>query len=219
MKLKKRKHENLSETNLQKVVDLLARTPPVTKKEACEILNIAYNTSRLTRLLEDFESHKTYIAGRKAKNRGRPASNLEISEVVSYYLQGDTVAQIAKGLYRSPSFIKSIIDRVGVPSRRTKGEPNTLLPEECVAEDFEVGERVWSAQYDAPAQIDKRLEDSYTEKYDVPCYSIYVFQKVEQSNDNWIAGIEVGGFYAYQTAYEIGKLSHLEKYGVNLKEI
>lgn len=182
-------------------------------------MNIAYNTSRLTRLLEDFESKKTYVAGRKAKNRGKAATNDEVSEVLTYYLQGDTVAQIAKALYRSPSFIKSIIDRVGVPSKRASGEPIPLLPEECVAEDFEVGELVWSAQYNGPAQIDKRLDDSYIEKYGVPCYAIYVFQKTEQSSDNWIAGVELGGFSAYQTAYDIGKLSHLEKYGVNLKEL
>lgn len=182
-------------------------------------MNIAYNTSRLTRLLEDFESKKTYVAGRKAKNRGKAATKDEVSEVLTYYLQGDTVAQIAKALYRSPSFIKSIVDRVGVPSKRASGEPIPLLPEECIAEDFEIGELVWSAQYNGPAQIDKRLDDSYIEKYGVPCYAIYVFQKTEQSSDNWIAGVELGGFSAYQTAYDIGKLSHLEACGVILKEI
>ena len=45
--IRKKKEEQLSETNINKVIDLLSADKPITKKEACGILNIAYNTTRL----------------------------------------------------------------------------------------------------------------------------------------------------------------------------
>ena len=222
-KVKKQKHENITDTNLQRVTDMLAPTngqSPITKKEACAILNIAYNTTRLTRLLEDFEERKEYVAKRKSANRGKSATKGEINEAITGYLQGDSVAEIAKYLYRSPAFVKAIIDRVGVPARRTKEESRwpLLLPDPCVSEDFEVGEKVWCATYDAPAEVDSRLDDSYIDKYGVPCYKVYIFEKVNAS-ETWFPGIETGGFTAYQPAYDLGKLSHLKEYGVNLEKV
>ena len=222
-KVKKQKHENITDTNLQRVTDMLAPTTgqsPITKKEACEILNIAYNTARLTRLLEDFEERKEYVAKRKSANRGKSATKGEINEAITGYLQGDSVAEIAKYLYRSPAFVKAIIDRVGVPTRRTKEESRwpLLLPDQCISEDFEVGEKVWCATYDAPAEVDARLDDSYIDRYGVPCYKVYIFEKVNAS-ETWFPGIETGGFAAYQPAYDLGKLSHLKEYGVNLEKV
>jgi hypothetical protein len=224
-KVKKQKHENLSESNIQRVISLLnppTGQAPITKKEACEILNIAYNTTRLSRLLEDYEEQREFVAKRKAANRGRPASKGETNESITMYLQGESISDIAKYLYRSPSFVKAIIDKVGVPNRRTgeEGYRPALLPDNCIAEDFNEGEKVWSAVYDAPAEIGGRLDDKYyIDKYGSPCYKIYVFQKVQESNDTWVSGVETGGFSAYSAAYDIGKLSHLKEYGVDLKRV
>ena len=41
MAVRKKREEKLSETNINKVIELLASEKPITKKEACEILNIA----------------------------------------------------------------------------------------------------------------------------------------------------------------------------------
>ena len=125
-----------------------------------------------------------------------------------------------------PVFKEGVFDKHGKwmdgwETRRKRDERRhpLLLPEECVAEEFEVGERVWSASYDAPAQVGGRLDDSmYVEKYGSPCYSVYVFEKVDTSN-SWFPGVEVGGFNAYCLAYDLGKLSHLEEAGVDLQRI
>ena len=53
MAIKTRKHENLTETNIQHVMELLNADSPITKKEACSILNISYNTTRLNKIIED----------------------------------------------------------------------------------------------------------------------------------------------------------------------
>ena len=38
--VKKKAHENLTDESISKVISLLRQDSPITKKEACEILNI-----------------------------------------------------------------------------------------------------------------------------------------------------------------------------------
>lgn len=221
-RVKKKSYENLTAVNIQRVIEALGQDSPITKKEACEMLNIAYNTTRLTRILEDFEEQQAYVKKRKQQNRGRPASKAEIQDAVLSYLQGDNISDISKSMYRSAAFVKSLLERIGVPQRPASLEErvqNAYLPEECVAEDFDISEKVWSAAYHAPAVIEKRLDDKkYTNLYGCPCYSIYIFEKVD-SSDSFYSNTDVGGFYAYSPAYDLGKLLHLQEHGVKLERI
>jgi len=129
--------------------------------------------------------------------------------------------------------VKSILEKIGVPQRPTRTEDRMqeyFLPEECVAEDFEVGEIVWSANHHAPAVIEKKLsieyQDSkpgirtvdYAAKYGANCYNIHVRQKASGESDLWDLP-DVGGFYAFALAYDLGKLTHLEQYGINLENL
>ena len=100
-RIKKKDHENLSDTNIQKVIGLLNGTSPISKKEACGILNIAYNTTRLQRIIDEFEETKAYREKRKLQNKGKAATKDEVADAVSRFLSGDTVSEIAAGLYRS----------------------------------------------------------------------------------------------------------------------
>ena len=235
--VKKKDHENLTAKNIEKVKSLLnpgsISDKPITKKEACDILNISYNTTRLQKIIEEYDERKEYTKKRKAGLRGRPASDGEIAEACSSFLGGDTISDISKRLFRSPSFVRSILERVGVPSRPSNKEErlNThYFPDECVSEDFSLGEIAWSAQYHSTVVIKGRLTPeylaskpgmtsvNYEDKYGCPCYSIYVVQKVE-SEDTYFSNVQSGGFSAYAPAYELGKLTHLEKYGINLERI
>ena len=45
--------EKLSFDNIERVIQQLEQDNPVTKKEACEILNIRYNTTRLQKIIDD----------------------------------------------------------------------------------------------------------------------------------------------------------------------
>ena len=73
-RIKKKDHENLSDINIQKVIGLLNGTYPISKKEACGILNITYNTTRLQRIIDEFEETQTYREKRKAQNKGKAAT-------------------------------------------------------------------------------------------------------------------------------------------------
>ena len=214
-RVKKKEHEKLTQENIQHVMNLLSGERPITKKEACEILNISYNTTRLNRIIEDFQDKQNFRATRKAQLKGKPASKDEIKDAIMSYLRGESISEISQTMYRSAGFVKGILDRVGVPTRPAAVEDRlgyAFLPDECVSDEFSVGETVWSAFHHAPAVVEKEYEKPlYIEKYNSKCYSIYVWENTE--------GFVRGGYYAASLACDLGKLTHLEEYGINLEKI
>ena len=226
--IRKKAGEKLDEANLNRVSALLNQDNPITKKEACEMLNISYNTTRLSRILDEHNEVVSFREVRKSQNRGKKATSLEIKEAIESYLNGETVSDISKRLFRSTTFVKNILDRVGVPEKlpKTKRKGPAYLPDECVSESFEEGEKVWSASYHAPAIIKqeytKEYQDAnagiryinYEEKYGCSLYSIWVIEGDTEWSDHF--GYMTGGFNAHQLAYDLGSLKHLKEYGVKL---
>lgn len=233
--VKKKDYENLTKANIKKVIDLLSgkETKAITKKEACEILNISYNTKRLDNIIAEFEEKIQHEKMRRSQNRGKPAQKHEIQEAVTRYLRGDSVQAIAAGLYRSPAFITNLIEKIGVPQRVVSVEEKRgydYLPEECVAEEFSEGEIAWSASYHTAVKVIRELtpeyceskpglgNTNYEEKYGSKCYNIYVLEEVE-SEGSFFPGVDSGGFFANSLAYDLGKLTHLEQYGIDLTRL
>lgn len=232
-KVKKKEHENLSSGNIEKVISLLAAEKPITKKTACEILNISYNTTRLSKIIEEYKTEKAYTEERRAKNRGKPAADHEIQTIIEQYLSGENVSEISKRLYRSSLFVQSIIERVGVPTRPVGDDKHRedILPEQCVAEEFAVGDIVWSAKYHRPAKIIHELTLDYCK--DKPglmsrdylaedgarMYLVYIMERVENEVMSVFARVEQGGRFSYAFAYKLGRLEHLKKYGINLERL
>jgi hypothetical protein len=229
--VKKKSHENLTDTNIEYVIGLLEKETPISKKEACSILNISYNTNRLANIIDEYEDKLEYKNKRKAQNKGKSARPEEVVRVIEDYLDGDSILEIASHLYRSTPFIKGIINRVGIPQRASKEEMKKgvpALPDACVAEEFKENEIVWCPRYNAAAEIiyevtiDHQYESpgwsgyknyskctNYEEKYSSKCYCIYVIRDSELD--------KLFGFSSFQLAYELGKLQHLEKYGIDIK--
>lgn len=207
--VKAKEHEKLDEATISRVISLLNSTPPITKKEACEILNISYNTTRLTSIINE---HQEKLARRKSnyeKKKGKPLDDFEISNIVKSYLQDQEVSEIAASLFRSPSLVSKVLENLGVP-RRPRGKVNytpTLLPDECVLTETKPGDLVWSAFYDSAAEV---IKQSGVSRDGSPVYQIYVFQ---ESDSNRRAG-----FYANQKLEELGSLEHLKKY-VSLEQL
>lgn len=225
----------MTAANIQKVISLLhpssSETKPITKKEACEVLNIAYNTTRLQKIIDGFLEKKAFSEKRKKQNRGKAASSTEIKQIAEDYLEGEPVSAIAKRLFRSPSFVKAIIERLGIPEKipsSARSPLGDLLPDNCMAEEFVPGQKVWSALHNAPAEIIEELttakQDSqkgvatvdYEKKYSAKAYKIYVSELGGNSDDSLFPFIEKGGFYAYAAAYDLGSLKHLEEHGVSV---
>lgn len=190
--------EKLTPANLEHVIELLSQEKPITKKAACDILGITYNTTRLATLIEEYSAKKLFEKEQRDKKKYKPASEEEIGFAVSAYLSGTPVSEVAKRLYRSDSFVNSILTKVGCPRRNAAysyWQPE-LLPEECVREEFKVGDKVYAARYESLATI-RGIIDNGKEK----AYLIYL------EDEDWHR-------YAYQPSWELGHLEHLTKHGI-----
>jgi hypothetical protein len=215
-KVKRKEHENLSDANIEKVMAGLNGTPPITKKDACAILNISYNTTRLQKIIDEYLHKKELDKKLRAANRGKPAQAHEIKFVIEQYLDGIPIGDIANDLYRNNSFVKDIITMVGVPTRGV-GEDYTNyspLPDRCVSSSFENGETAWSSKYMAPCIIIKEVSMSVDGEAKV--YRIYVREPDIEPEVKYFSNVGKAGFYAHQPAYELGKLEHLKQYGVDM---
>jgi len=215
-KVKTKEHENLTETNIKKVIELLEAEKPISKKVACEILNISYNTTRLTKIIETYKTEQLELERRRAQNRGKPPEPHEIQTCIEGYLDGDAIAEIAKRLYRSPTFVKEIVERVGVPSRVVGAAYNKpgIIPEQCIRETFEVGQIVWHAKEHALAIVVKEL-DNVKDK-SARYYRTFVIETLEEENRFFLKQQNHSGRYVGSYAYDLGSLEHLKQYGVDV---
>ena len=195
-------NDKLTDTNIARVIKLLNPTPEsgekaITKKVACEIIGIAYNTTRLGTIIETYEERVARDKARRAEKRGKAATPEELVYAIQEYLKGETVDSINKSLYRSPSLIKKILEDNAVPIRQLSHsyfKPD-LIPEDAVSNKFDLGEIVYSARYDTTAKIEKE----YTNKEGF-YYRVWLY-------GDWLQ-------YAYTPAYELASLKHLREIGV-----
>lgn len=195
--VKVREGEKLDDATIERVIELLNAEKPCTKKDACSILNISYNTTRLQSIIDKYKERKTYKATRRAALRGKPASPTEVTFVIEGYLEGRTVQALSESLYRSAQFVNNILHIYSVPQRSRSQSYFTpaLIPDEAVRETFKVGETVYSARYESVAKIEGELMPGV--------YRVWLL------SDKWKQ-------YAYQPAHELASLEHLKSLGVNL---
>jgi hypothetical protein len=218
--MRTKKHENLTQANITKVIELLNPTDgskPITKKEACAILNIAYNTTRLGNIITEHHEMMDFRARRKAQNRGKAATPAEIEDTIKRYLEGDNVSDIAKALYRSPAFVKAIIDRIGVPQKLAmtdyEGRRNALLPEQCVAEEFQPKEKVWAIRQNYPAIVEREIQPEKAEERGYKVYLVYTIEaQQEDLEKTYFPHLSFAGKYHAIPAYDMGSLRHLREY-------
>jgi len=194
--IRKKDFERLDDSTVGRVVSLLEQDSPITKKAACEMLNISYNTKRLGTILQDYKDKIEFSKLRLKQNRGKPFTNIDLRELVVDYLSGASVSQIASNLFRSIHVIKAKIKELHLPERDSKHTYHKpgLIPDEMLSDTYIEGELVWSARYNAVAEIMKELSPGI--------YRIYVFGAREQ--------------FAIQPNYELGKLDILKT--LNLKD-
>jgi hypothetical protein len=197
--------ELMTDANILRVIGLLepkdTATKPITKKDACQILGMAYNTTRLATIIEEFKQKRERDQKRRAELRGKPATKDEICYIIQEYLEGKPIDSISKSTYRGTTFIKSILEDHAVPIRvpgHTYFNPQ-LIPDGAVRDRFQIGEVVYSARYDSTARIDAEQK---TDKHG------YVY-RVWLLADNWKQS-------AYQEATELASLQHLREIGVRI---
>jgi hypothetical protein len=201
--------EQLDAQNLERVIALLEPSEegkkPITKKEACEILKISYNTTRLGKLIEDYKAKKQREYDRRKALRGKPATPADISYTIKEYLTGSPVKDIADSLYRGIAFVEGILDKYNVPrrARSYSYDKPELIPEGAMSSKFEIGEVVYSVRYDSIAIIDAFHDSADTSRY--PSGRVY---RLWLPSEKWQQ-------FAYQPSWELASLSHLKELGVS----
>lgn len=195
--------ERLDATNMEKVIALLepAEGKPITKKLACELLNISYNTTRLTKLIDEFKARKERDAKMRASKRGKPRTDDEVMYTIQEYLNGVAVSVIAEELYRTAGFVNSILEDYSVPKRASSYDyfKPELIPEGAMRDRFAVDEIVYSARYDSTAKVDKESVSKDGEFI----YRIWLLA------EKWKQ-------FSYQPASELASLEHLKKLGIKI---
>lgn len=215
-KVKKKEYENLTEAHIKRVIELLEAEKPITKKEACEILNITYNTTRLNKIIQEYKDEVAETARRRAANRGKAASTHEIQTIIECYLDGDGITEISKRIYRSNTFVKEVIEKVGVPQKVVGADcfhPG-IIPEQCIREEFEPGQIVWHARKHCMAIV---MEQKHNVKHkEFNYYQVYVIEPIEEISPYFPQYEGYGGYYDGAYAYDLGSLDHLKEYGVDV---
>ena len=193
--------EKMTDANITKVIKLLEPQDgkPITKKDACQILGMSYNTTRLASIIEEFKQKQQRIAEQKAKLRGKPITDTERANIIQEYLGGATIDSISKMTYRGSHLIKQVLEENSVPIRQPGHSYFTpeLIPDGAARDRFQIAEVVYSARYDSMAKIK-------TEKFDPKhgyVYSLWLL------SERWLQ-------WCWQPAYELASLEHLRKIGV-----
>jgi hypothetical protein len=194
---KQKQEEKLDPSNIERVIGLLSGGSPITKKAACEILNISYNTARLTKLIEDYKAKKKKDAEMRSEKRGKPATEQEVGFIISSYLTGSSVEHISSSLYRGTDFINSVLERYHVPrrSRSYNYFRPEVVPEGAMRDRFKVGDLVYSMQYDSLAKIEAEMP-----------HPVYGFAyRIWLKDEKWKQ-------FAYSAACELASLDHIKNY-------
>jgi len=148
--------ENLSAANIEKVIELLGQGKPATKKVACEILNISYNTTRLNKIIQKHKDAIELQKNMRKKMRGIPIDNATANQIVSGYLSGASLMDISDMTYRSTNVVKRVLAKYNIPIRNKSVDyfhPIFIDNDEAIKDDYVKGDLVYSARYDCPATI------------------------------------------------------------------
>jgi transposase len=179
-RVKKKDHEKLDDATISRVISFLEQDIPITKKEACEILNISYNTKRLNNIIDNYNDKIAFEKKRRKQLRGKPLDLQDLKYIIVNYLKGDSVSSIAKALYRSENIVKKALISRKVPLHNDATDyfRPSIIPDDNIKEEFANGELVWAARYNAIAEI-KYLAQEHPVHGKV--YSIWIYGKHNQN--------------------------------------
>ena len=165
------------------VIAKLEAEKPITKKLACELLGIAYNTTRLESLIQEYKEDLERVKIRKQQTRKQPVTEKVVREWAKDYLVNDMpVSEIAEYAYRTPLLVKTWLERYGALLPKTSPNPISpeFVPEACMADSFEIGELVYINGYCSFGIIKKEIPSKVAEAAGVKAYRILLLGEQRQ---------------------------------------
>jgi len=170
-----------------------------TKKGACEILGVSNNKTMQARL-DEFDNKIRIDKEIRSRKRREAVSNEELAGIIKDHLSGDSLQELSDSYYRSTDTIKHHLVKNGAfIFTHNKIDPLNppLLPDDCVADSFEVGQYVWAAKYNCVAKVAAIFKNAY---------------RIRVAGDGILE-------YSYQASSELGNLQHLADLGVDLSKL
>jgi 5'-3' exonuclease len=192
----KKKNYEITDEQYEKAIAWLDEGK--TKKGACDILGVS-NNKTMERLIEEHLNKKQITKEMRAKKRRTAVTQEEVVSMITDYINGYTLQDLADSYYRSVNIIKLHLEKNGAMLRVNESiDPLNppVLPDECMADTFNIGQFVWSAKYGCVAQVKAEYKGAYR---------IQVLGNGRQES-------------SYQPAWELGDLTHLENMGVKLSQ-
>jgi len=188
-RIRKKSTEQLSEQNLEKVIALLEQEKPITKKDACAMLSIAYNTTRLNKIVLEHKANLKQRAELRKKFRNKPLDKSDLNLIVSSYLEGVSLTDIADNIFRSIALIKRVLIKYNIPLRDSNIDywHPAEISEDAMMDDYIKDDLVFSARYNQPACIMKKIKDEV--------YRIWLYKDQQ---------------FAIQPFYELADLRHVQ---------
>lgn len=196
MAIKRKEGENLSKDNILKVISLLEGDNPVTKKVACEMLNISYNTTRLAKIIQEYKDSESIAEKLRKELRGKPISIKEKREIINKILSGESLSAVSESTFRSINVIKNVLKYYNIPVRLNAHNyfNPIFLEDNSWKDEYNSGDLVFSARYNRPCTVVKLYN---TNSFHGNVYSVE-FHGVDR-------------FYAYQPAYELADLTQVQQ--------
>jgi len=143
-----------------KILDVIALLESGgTKKAACDLLGIRYNTKKLDELITAYQERVEVRTRLRKKNRTKAVSKLEVSEWVTSYLSGESISSISEYAYRSEAVIKHHLSKYSALLRRNDKVSELEyfeLPEESIKPFFKQGEIAWSPKHNCLVEVRKQ---------------------------------------------------------------
>jgi len=200
MAIRIKEGENITKQSVEKVIKLMNDKDNIlSKKDACNILRIAYNVKRLQNIIDEHNEQKEFSKQRRKQVRNTVISKDDVATICSMYLSGEPLSEITDITFRSSSVVKRVLGQHNVPLRSAKNNYQNpiYLREDSYADDYIKGDLVYSARYGSLAIIDgkgKMYKGSIV-------YPIHISGEYERA--------------AYQPAEELGDLRKLQnEFGV-----
>lgn len=197
--VKVKQGEKITTENIQKAIALLEAGS--TKKAACDILGIKYNTTRLQTIIDEFVRREANDKRLRDKKKGTPVDKTEAASIIESYLEEGSVEAVSKMFFRPTYIINKVLDHYGaklINLDSTPLNPGTL-PDLCVSDFFEIDEYVWVAGYNALGQIKAIAKNPEN------CYSVWIFGTYAR--------------FSNEMNYNLGSLKHLQELGLDFKKI
>lgn len=137
-----------------------------TKKFVCEHIGIAYSTTRLNKIIEDFKNKEAREKELKEKAKNTPLTDAIKKDIINSYLNGEAQSAIATRYYISPQKVKTVLLESNVPIR-ARGK-NAPAKTEHIVQDldikFKIRDKVFYGAENSFASIVKVFDEEYAEK-------------------------------------------------------